>query len=117
MIERALDADKAEDIETIDLRGQSAIADYMIVASGRSTTQVTAMAKKLQERLKARGMAHTSLEGTEHGNWVILDAGDVIVHLFRPEVRSFYKIEDMWHAPHHRANGGKTQRTIQIAPQ
>ncbi|MBI4031399.1 MAG: ribosome silencing factor [Proteobacteria bacterium] len=116
MIERALDADKAEDIETIDLRGQSTIADYMIVASGRSTTQVTAMAKKLQERLKVRGMAHTSIEGTEHGNWVILDAGDVIVHLFRPEVRSFYKIEDMWQTPHHHANGKNRHVVQQTAP-
>ncbi|NCC22363.1 MAG: ribosome silencing factor [Alphaproteobacteria bacterium] len=99
LIAQSLDADKAEDIESIDLRDQTAIADYMIVASGRSTRQVIAMAEKLQERLAARGVRGLRVEGLAVGDWVVLDAGDVIVHLFRPEVREFYNIEKMWR-PH-----------------
>jgi len=91
-----LDADKAEDIKTIDLRGQTPIADYMIVASGTSSRQVAAMAEKLQERLKGMGVRDIRIEGKDQCNWVILDAGDIIVHLFRPEVREFYNIEKMW---------------------
>lgn len=94
----SLDADKAEDIETIDLRGQTAIADYMIVASGRSSRQVGALAEKLQDRLKAMGYKDVRIEGREQCNWVIVDAGDVVIHLFRPEVREFYNIEKMWRA-------------------
>lgn len=96
LIEKSLDADKAEEITTIDLHGQTAIADYMIVASGRSSRQVSAIAKKLVERLKARGVEHIHTEGMEQSNWVIVDAGDIVVHIFRPEVREFYKIEKMW---------------------
>lgn len=96
LIEDALDADKAENIETIDLRNQSCIADYMVVASGRSSTQVGALAKKLAERLKSMGHSFIHVEGTEHCNWVIVDTGDIIVHIFRPEVREYYNIEKMW---------------------
>ncbi len=99
LIEQSLDADKAEEIEIIDLRGQTALADYMIVASGRSSRQVVALAQKLEDRLKSRGFKHIRTEGTDQGNWVIVDAGDVIVHLFRPEVREFYNIEKMWNLP------------------
>jgi ribosome-associated protein len=96
LIESSLDADKAEDIQTIDLRGQTAIADYMIVASGRSTRQVSALADKLGDRLSGLGVRGIRIEGAAQGDWVVVDAGDVIVHLFRPEVRAFYDIEKMW---------------------
>ncbi len=96
LIEQSLDADKAMDIDTIDLRNQSAIADYIVIASGQSTRQVAALAEKLRDRLKARGVDGIKLEGLESCNWVILDAGDIVVHLFRPEVRDFYNIEKMW---------------------
>lgn len=96
LIVASLDSDKALDIEVIDLTGQSAIADYMIVASGTSSRQVVALAEKLDERLRARGHRYFRTEGTAEGNWVVCDAGDIIIHLFRPEVRVFYNIEEMW---------------------
>ncbi len=99
MIEQSLDADKASDIETIDLRGQTAIADFMVVATGTSTRQVGAMAEKLEQRLKALGFSDIRTEGKDLCNWVVLDAGDVIVHIFRPEVREYYNIEKMWRTP------------------
>jgi ribosome-associated protein len=99
LIEEALDADKAEEIETIDLRGHTAMADFMIVASGRSSRQVSALADRLHDRLRARGLKDIRIEGKAEGNWVIVDAGDIIVHLFRPEVRDFYDIEKMWNSP------------------
>ena len=95
-IEQWLDDDKAEEIETIDLRGQSAIADFMIVASGRSSRQTTALIQKLKERLHGHGIKDIKTEGEKTGDWVILDTGDIIVHIFRPEVREFYNIEQMW---------------------
>lgn len=101
IIEQSLDSDKALDIKTIDLRGQTAIADYMIVASGTSSRQVGALAEKLQERLKGVGVRDIRIEGKDQCNWVILDAGDIIVHLFRPEVREFYNIEKMWQTHPH----------------
>jgi ribosome-associated protein len=91
----SLDGDKAEEVVTIDLRGRSSIADVMVVASGRSGRQVGAMADHLLERLKASGVRAVA-EGMGQGDWVLIDAGDVIVHLFRPEVREFYDIEGMW---------------------
>lgn len=90
-----MDADKALDIVTIDLEGQSPLADYMIIASGTSSRHVGALAQKLRDRLESRGTS-VRLEGMTQSDWVILDAGDVILHLFRPEVRSFYNIEKMW---------------------
>jgi ribosome-associated protein len=99
LIVQSLDGDKALDIETIDLNGQSSIADYMVVASGTSSRQIVALAGKLQDRLAARGYKNVKTEGAAQGNWVIVDAGDVIVHLFKPEVRQFYDIEDMWKMP------------------
>ena len=91
-----LDQDKAEDIVTIDLRGKSAIADHMVVASGRSTRQVSALTEKLNDALKREFGRLARVEGKDAGDWVLLDAGDVIVHLFRPEVREFYQLEKMW---------------------
>ena len=92
----SLDDDQAQDIVTIPLEGKSSIADYMIVASGRSTRQVAAIAQKLAERIKHSGQAAPRIEGLPTADWVLVDAGEVIVHLFRPEVRSFYNLERMW---------------------
>lgn len=91
-----MDADKAVDIHTIDLKGQSPIADYMIVASGTSSRHVGALAQKLRDILESRGLKGIRLEGIAQSDWVVVDAGDVIVHIFKPEVRSFYNIEKMW---------------------
>ena len=92
----SLDDDQAQDIVTIPLEGKSSIADYMIVASGRSTRQVAAIAQKLAERIKRAGHPAPRLEGLPAADWVLVDAGNVIVHLFRPEVRGFYNLERMW---------------------
>lgn len=90
-----MDASKAEDIEIIDLRGQSSLADFMVIASGQSSRQIVGFAGKIQDKLLEHGMKVRS-EGAGQGDWVVLDAIDVIVHLFRPEVRDFYAIEKMW---------------------
>lgn len=92
----SLDDDKAEDIVEIPLRGKSEMADFMVIASGRSTRQVAAMSEKLTERLKQDLAVLCKVEGAEVGDWVLIDAGDVIVHVFRPEVREFYQLEKMW---------------------
>lgn len=91
-----LDANKAEEIEVIDLNGQSSVADYMIVASGTSSRQVAALAGKLEEKLPEYQFDVLRTEGLPTADWVVVDCGDVIVHLFRPEVRDFYNIEKMW---------------------
>ncbi|HBQ35477.1 MAG TPA: ribosome silencing factor [Rhodobacteraceae bacterium] len=91
-----LDENKAEDLVTIDLKGKSEIADHMVVVSGRSSRQVTAMAEKLSDDLKHEFAIMPKLEGRAQGDWILLDAGDVIVHIFRPEVREFYQIEKLW---------------------
>ena len=91
-----LDDDQAQDVVTIDLEGKSSIADYMVIASGRPTRQVAAIATKLAEKVKQAGFGPVKLEGLPAADWVLLDAGDVVVHLFRPEVRSFYNLERMW---------------------
>ncbi len=96
---KALDADKAVEIEMIDLRGLTSIADYMIVASGTSSRHVSAMADKLAERLNILGLKDVRIQGQENSEWVIVDAGDVIIHLFKPEVRTFYNLEKMWSVP------------------
>jgi ribosome-associated protein len=96
LIVRALDENKAEDVEIIDLRGQTSLADYMIVASGRSNRQVIALADRISEQMKEAGYTPPRAEGLLHGDWVVVDACDIIVHLFRPEVRDFYNIEKMW---------------------
>ncbi|SCZ69319.1 ribosome silencing factor [Epibacterium ulvae] len=92
----SLDDDKAEDVVQIDLRGKSSIGDHMVVASGRSSRQVASMAEKLLGRLKDEYGIVCKIEGKDSGDWVLVDSGDVIVHLFRPEVREFYQIEKMW---------------------
>ena len=96
LILASLDDDQAVETVSIPLAGKSSIADYMVVASGRSTRQVASMASKLAERVKAETGRPTRIEGLPTADWVLIDAGDVIVHLFRPEVRSFYNLERMW---------------------
>jgi ribosome-associated protein len=86
----------AEDVTVIDLAGKTAMADYMVVASGRSQRHLAAMADQLREHLKSPGAAPTPIEGLRQGDWVLVDAGDVVVHLFRPEVRAVYNLEKMW---------------------
>lgn len=92
----SLDDDKAEEVVTIDLRGRSDMADYMVICSGRSSRQVAAISEKLVDRLKQDHRRACKIEGKETGDWVLIDAGDVIVHVFRPEVREFYQLEKMW---------------------
>ncbi len=94
----SIEDDKAEEVVQIDLRGRSDVADYMIVCSGRSTRQVAAISEKLTEKLKATFHFTAKMEGKETGDWVLIDAGDVIVHVFRPEVREFYQLEKIWAA-------------------
>ena len=93
---KSLDEDKGEDIVQINLRGKSEIGDYMVIASGRSTRQVAAMAEKLSERIKHEFGIVSKTEGKDTGDWVLIDTGDIIVHIFRPEVREFYQLEKMW---------------------
>ena len=112
LIEQSLDADKAEDVVSIALDESAALADHMIIASGRSSRQVGAMAEKLAERLKSLGYKDIHIEGMGECNWVIVDAGDAIVHLFRPEVREFYNIEKMWQTP----SNAKDNNTVDHAP-
>ncbi len=92
----SLEDDKAEDIVKIDLRGRSDMADYMVICSGRSSRQVAAISEKLVDRLKQDYGRLCKIEGKETGDWVLIDSGDVIVHVFRPEVRDFYQLEKMW---------------------
>lgn len=96
LVEQSLDADKAQNIVTIHLDDQSGLADYMIVASGTSSRHIQALATKLKDRLNIRGIKDVTIEGLSQCDWVAIDAGDVIVHLFKPEVREFYNIEKMW---------------------
>jgi ribosome-associated protein len=95
-IVKSLDDDKGEDIVTVDLRGKSNIADYMIIATGRSARQVGAMADHLLRNLQPDLSFRMAVEGLPRGDWVLVDCGDVIAHLFRPEVRDFYALEKMW---------------------
>jgi ribosome-associated protein len=93
---KALDTLKAEDISAIDIRDKSSIADYMVVASGRSQRHVASLADAVVDALKSAGSGVLSIEGQQIGDWVLIDAGNVIVHIFRPEVRQFYNLEKMW---------------------
>ena len=95
----SLEDSKAEDIVTIDIRGKSALGDHMVVASGRSNRHVMAICDHLSKDIKQSGAGAPRIEGQETGDWVLIDTGDVIVHVFRPEVREFYNIEKMWSAP------------------
>ncbi len=92
----SLNENKAEEIVRIDLRGKTAMGDYMVICSGRSSRQVAALAEKVTEDLKADYGVLSKMEGKETGDWVLIDTGDVIVHVFRPEVREFYQLEKMW---------------------
>ncbi len=95
----SLDDDKAEDVVVIDLAGKTAIADHMVIASGTSQRQVGAMAEHLREKIKGSGVKPVAVEGAAQCDWVLIDAGDIIIHLFRPEVRAFYQLERLWTAP------------------
>ena len=96
LVLRSLDDDQAQDVVTIPLGGKSSIADHMVIASGRSTRQVASMAQKLSERIKQDLGRNVRVEGLPVADWVLIDADDVIVHIFRPEVRTFYNLERMW---------------------
>jgi ribosome-associated protein len=96
LVLQSLDDDQAQDVVTIPLEGKSSIGDFMVIASGRSTRQVATMAQKLAERIKHSGFGNPRIEGLPVADWVLVDASGVIVHLFRPEVRSFYNLERMW---------------------
>lgn len=96
---KSLEEDKAEDVVVIDLHGKSEMADHMVVCSGRSTRQVAAISEKLTDKIKSEFGVYSKVEGKSQGDWVLIDAGDVIVHVFRPEVREFYQVEKMWMEP------------------
>ncbi|CAK0750079.1 ribosome-associated protein [uncultured Gammaproteobacteria bacterium] len=98
LVDRSLEDDQADLVVVINLAGLTTFADYMVIASGRSTRHVGSMAQNLVERLKVAGMPGVEIEGMPQCDWVLVDAGDVIVHLFRPEVRSFYNLEKLWGA-------------------
>ena len=98
-IEKFLHSKKAQDVVSIDLQGKSSIADYLVIASGTSQRQVGSMAELLREELKKRKLHDIHIEGLSQCDWVLVDAGDVIVHLFRPEIRTFYNLEKMWNLP------------------
>lgn len=102
----SLDDSKAEEIVSIDLAGKSALADHMVIASGRSHRHVAAVADHLLRDLKEAGFGNAKVEGLQNGDWVLIDTGDIIVHIFRPEVRVFYNIEKMWTA------GDKSDATL-----
>lgn len=99
MVLASLEDSKAEDIVSIDIQGKSSLADYMIVASGRSHRHVAAVADHLLRALKDAGFGNARVEGLSAADWVLIDSGDIIIHIFRPEVREFYSIEKMWQAP------------------
>jgi ribosome-associated protein len=98
LVLKSLDEDKAEDVVSIDLTGKTPMADFMVVASGRSQRHVGAVADHLVRRLKEEGLGTARVEGMKQGDWVLIDGGDVVIHVFRPEVREFYKLEKMWSA-------------------
>jgi len=104
-VQETLDDDKAQDVVVIDLNGKTSMGDYMVIASGTSQRQVGAMADHLQENLKAKGVSGIKTEGAAHCDWVLIDAGDIIIHLFRPEVRSFYDLEKFWSVPPQTGDG------------
>lgn len=95
----SLEDSKAENIVSIDIQGKSSIGDYMVVASGRSHRHVAAVAEHLLKALKDAGLGNARVEGLSGADWILIDTGDVIVHIFRPEVREFYNLEKMWLAP------------------
>ena len=98
-METSLDDDKAQRIVVIDLAGKTDIADFLVIASGTSRRQIGTITEHLRDRLKASGLTGISVEGAAHCDWVLIDAGDVVVHIFRPEMRAYYSLEKMWGAP------------------
>jgi ribosome-associated protein len=98
IITAVLDEAKAEEVVAIDIKGKSSIGDYMVIASGRSDRHVGSIAEQLQRKLKDAGYGRARIEGQPQCDWVLIDAGDIIVHVFRPEVREFYNLEKMWSA-------------------
>jgi ribosome-associated protein len=98
LVRQVLDDHQAEDVVVIDLDGKSTIGDHMVIATGRSSRQVISLAENLIQALKGKGLVGIKPEGIRQGDWVLIDAGDVIIHLFRPEVREFYSLEKMWEA-------------------
>ena len=99
LIRDVLDEHSAQDVLTVDVRGKSSVADVMIIASGRSNRHVAALSDYVRKGLKDSGLTDVGVEGAEKADWVLLDAGDVILHLFRPEVRAFYNLEKIWSLP------------------
>ncbi|PCI63669.1 MAG: ribosome silencing factor [Kordiimonadales bacterium] len=108
-VTECLDSNKAEDIVSIDLAGKSGIADYIVIANGRSQRQVAALADYVVKDLKKAGHKNIVVEGLAQADWVLIDANDVVVHIFRPEVRSFYSLDKMWGAD---LETGKTDETV-----
>ena len=98
IVEKSLDDDKAEHVVVVDLQKKSSIADYMVIATGRNSRQLAAMASHLDQKLSRAGVKRVAIEGMTQGDWVLLDGGDIIVHMFRPEIRGFYNLEKMWGA-------------------
>lgn len=98
-IQAILDENSAQDVIEIDIQGKSSVADFMLVASGRSNRHVSALSEYVLRALKEQGFKSLGIEGKESGDWVLIDVGDVILHLFRPEVRLFYNLEKIWSVP------------------
>ena len=94
-----LDEAKAEEVAVIDLKGKSSMGDFMVIATGRSDRHVNAVAEQLQQALKDEGLERVRVQGQPQCDWVVIDTGDIIVHVFRPEVREFYNLEKMWQTP------------------
>ncbi|MDE0539755.1 MAG: ribosome silencing factor [Rhodospirillales bacterium] len=115
LIEASLDDDKAQDVVVIDLAGKTDFADYMVIATGTSQRLVNTMAQHLREKLKAEGIKGISIEGTPACDWVLLDGGDVVVHLFRPEFREFYDLEKLWGEPMRRPRPKPAPQPEQVA--
>ncbi|HVY13471.1 MAG TPA: ribosome silencing factor [Alphaproteobacteria bacterium] len=92
----ALENAKGENILCVDVRGQSSLADFLVIASGRSSRQVAGLAENVKKALYAAGVKQVRIEGAQQGDWVVVDGGDVVVHLFRPEVRHYYRLEEVW---------------------
>lgn len=99
LVETSLGDDKADSVVIIDLAGKTSLTDYMVIASGTSARHVGGMASNLRDKIKQSGIKNVTTEGDGQCDWVLIDAGDVIIHLFRPEVREFYNLEKMWVVP------------------
>ena len=116
LVMQSLDDDQAVEVVTIPLAGKSSIADHMVIASGRSSRQVASMANKLAEKIKQKFGRPVRIEGLPVADWVLIDADDVIVHLFRPEVRSFYNLERMWAFGDGEPQSGRPPRAASAPP-